>query len=357
VPFSCANITSVPKRGDKVNNDTRSRKWQLTINNPVEKGLIHEELKLRLSNLKQLVYWCMADEVGGEEGTYHTHIYIAFSNAVRFSTLKTKFEVAHFEMARGTSQENKDYVFKEGKWFNDKKGDTNLRDTHEEYGEMPVERQGARNDLNDLYDMIKQGMSNYDILEENPSYLLNMDKVERARQIVRENQFKDNFRDVEVVYVFGETGTGKTRGVMETYGYSNVFRVTDYEHPFDGYKGQDVIAFEEFRSSLKIQDMLNYLDGYPLELPCRYANKIACYTKVYLISNVDLKCQYESIQTEHRETWHAFLRRIKKVVEYTRTSVTTTDTEKYLNPSVVLNTQGTLLDDEFDKMFLDNVFV
>ncbi len=32
-------------------------------------------------------------------------------------------------------------------------------------------------------------------------------------------------------------------------------------------KGQDVIVFEEFRSSLKIQDMLNYLDGYPCELP------------------------------------------------------------------------------------------
>ena len=27
--------------------------------------------------------------------------------------------------------------------------------------------------------------------------------------------------------------------------------LTDYTHPFDGYKGQDVIIFEEFRSDLK----------------------------------------------------------------------------------------------------------
>ena len=93
----------------------------------------------------------------------------------------------------------------------------------------------------------------------------------------------------------------------------NVFRITDYLHPFDLYKGQDVILFDEFRSSLKIQDMLNYLDGYPLELPCRYANKIACYTKVYLISNISLESQYMNIQLDSPETWDAFLRRIHTV--------------------------------------------
>ena len=43
-------------------------------------------------------------------------------------------------------------------------------------------------------------------------------------------------------------------------------KVTDYIHPFDTYKGQDILIFEEFHSNLKIQDMLNYLDGYPLDL-------------------------------------------------------------------------------------------
>ena len=101
--------------------------------------------------------------------------------------------------------------------------------------------------------------------------------------------------------------------VMEKYGYSAVYRVTDYSHPFDGYKGQDVIIFEEFRSSLSIGDMLNYLDGYPLELPCRYANKVACYTKVYMISNIPLEQQYRNVQVDNPETWNAFRRRIKQV--------------------------------------------
>lgn len=83
-------------------------------------------------------------------------------------------------------------------------------------------------------------------------------------------------------------------------------------------KDSQLFVFEEFRSSLKIQDMLNYLDGYPLELPCRYANKTACYTEVYIITNVDLVEQYASVQIEHPETWLAFLRRIQNVMIFSK---------------------------------------
>lgn len=293
--------------------DTQSRKWQLTINNPSDKGYTHELLKEKAGTLKSLVYWCLSDEIG-ENKTYHMHFYLAFASAVRFSTLQKLFGGAHFEMAKGSSQQNRDYVFKEGKWEKDKKKETNLPDTHEEFGEMPLERQGHRSDIEDLYDMVKQGMSNFDILENAPQYLLNIDKVEKVRQIVKEENYKTVFRQLSVNYIYGHTGVGKTRGIMEMYGYQNIFRVTDYEHPFDNYKGQDIIIFEEFRSSLKIQDMLNYLDGYPLELPCRYANKIACFTQVYIITNIPLSDQYEGIQRDCKETWNAFLRRIHRVI-------------------------------------------
>lgn len=293
--------------------DTQSRKWQLTINNPSDKGYTHDLLKEKADTLKSLVYWCLSDEIG-ENKTYHIHFYLAFASAVRFSTLQKLFEGAHFEMAKGTSQQNRDYVFKKGKWEKDKKKETNLPDTHEEFGEMPLERQGHRSDIEDLYDMVKQGMSNFDILENAPQYLLNIDKVEKVRQIVKEENYKTVFRQLNVNYIYGHTGVGKTRGIMEMYGYQNIFRVTDYEHPFDNYKGQDIVIFEEFRSSLKIQDMLNYLDGYPLELPCRYANKIACFTQVYIITNIPLSDQYEGIQRDCKETWDAFLRRIHRVI-------------------------------------------
>lgn len=293
--------------------DTATRKWQITINNPHDKGYTPQKIKEIIEEFTSCEYWCMSDEIG-ENNTYHTHIYMKFKNAVMFSTIKTRFEGGHFEMCKGTSSENRDYIFKEGKWANDKKTKTNLKETHEEFGECPVERQGQRNDIHDLYDMIKQGMTNYEIIENEPCYMMNIDKIERARQIIREEKYKHTFRQLNVKYIYGKTGVGKTRGIMEMHEYVNVYRVTDYQHPFDNYKGQSAILFEEFRSSLKIQDMLNYLDGYPLELPCRYTNKIACYENVYIVTNIPLEKQYEEMQKNYSETWQALLRRINQVV-------------------------------------------
>ena len=176
--------------------ELQSRKWQLTINNPVDKGFTHDEICKIVTSYKSLIYMCMSDEIGAETQTYHTHVYLAFSSAVRFSTLQKKFAGAHFEVAKGTSSQNRDYVFKVGKWLNDVKNETNLSDTHYEYGEVPVERQGKRNDLEDLYDMIKQGMSNYEIMEVCPQYMLNIDKIERCRQIVRDEQYKSTWREL-----------------------------------------------------------------------------------------------------------------------------------------------------------------
>lgn len=314
----------------KETDNSRSRKWQLTINNPAQYGMMHERITDILSGYKSLVYWCMCDETG-ENGTYHTHVFLCFNDAVRFTTLKNLFPSAHFEMAKGTCQQNRDYVSKSGKWEESKKAETNHPETFEEYGSMPIERQGARNDLADLYDMVKQGLTNYEILEVSPNYIMNIEKIDRARQTVTEEKYKNEFRQLEVTYLYGKTGSGKTRGIMEQYGYGNVHRVTDYKNPFDTYKGQEVIVFEEFRSDLKIGQMLNYLDGYPLELPCRYNNKVACYLKVYLVTNIALEEQYREVQRNYEETWQAFLRRIHKVVHYTDNGIVDYTVAEYLD--------------------------
>lgn len=300
--------------------DSQSRKWQLTINNPVEKGYTHDYLKEHLAKFKSCVYWCMSDEVGLDERTPHTHVYMACSSAVRFSTLMKHFEGAHFEMCKGTSQQNRDYVYKEGKYKGSAKEDTRVEGTQEEWGEMPVERQGKRNDLADLYDMIRSGMSTYDILQDCPEFMLNLTDIEQTRLIVNQEVYRKTFRELEVTYIYGATGTGKTRYVMEKYGYENVYRVTNYKHPFDSYKGQDVLLFDEFRSSLLLGDMLKYLDGYPVDLPCRFSDKHACYTKVYFTTNIGLFDQYTDVQRKELETWNAFLRRIHHVHVYDRDS-------------------------------------
>ena len=61
--------------------------------------------------------------------------------------------------------------------------------------------------------------------------------------------------------------------------------------------------------------MLNYLDRYPLLLPARYTDRVACFTKVYITSNLPLSGQYMLEQTRAKPVWEAFLRRITEVRE------------------------------------------
>ena len=304
----------------------QSRKWQITINNPADHDMGHDKLVEILEDIASVKYWCMCDEEG-HEGTYHTHLYVDMKNARPFLTMQSWFPGAHIEPCKGTALSNRNYVLKSGDQHG-KKSDgsydyvddrgvqhtgVNFTDTFLEWGELPREHQGKSVERAMILEMIKAGNDNEEIILEIPNAFTMLSDINQTRSILRDKDFKNKWRNLDVTYIFGTTGSGKTRSVMEKYGYQNVYRVTDYSHPFDAYEGQDVIIFEEFRSSLKHADMLNYLDGYPLLLPCRYFNRQACYSKVYLITNIPPTDQYKNIDQETRK---AFFRRIHHVIEY-----------------------------------------
>lgn len=298
--------------------DTQSFMYQLTINAPKEKGWTHERiLEVLRGNFKTLVYICMADEKGS---CYHTHIFVVFASRVRFSMVKRYFEEAHIEKCKGSVSDNVNYVKKTGRWETDEsKQEKKIEGTFEEYGTQPLDSKGKRRDMTELYQMLMENMSNMEIVSQNQDYLLILDKIDRARTTILTEKYKETVRlDLEVIYVSGATGAGKTRGILKKHGYSEVYRVTDYIHPFDSYNCQPVIAFEEFRSSMRISEMLLYCDIYPIELPARYSNKFACYNTVYLVSNWCLEKQYTEVQRDDKESWEAFLRRIHKVIIYSK---------------------------------------
>ncbi|MCL1900879.1 MAG: RNA helicase domain-containing protein [Firmicutes bacterium] len=128
---------------------------------------------------------------------------------------------------------------------------------------------------------------------------------------------------MEVNYIFGKEGIGKTPFVEQKHGSENVYRVTNYKRdPFFSYYNEDVIVFEEFRSSLEIGEMLNYLDGNYCELPARYSDKVAVYTKVYILTNEPLYKQYPNMQTVKRdEAWKPFLKRITNVYDFDKSKI------------------------------------
>lgn len=300
--------------------DIQRSRWLLTINNPLDYGCDHKHIREIISTrLTTCTYVAMVDEKGS---TFHTHLFICCSSRVRFSTLKKCFPEAHIEEARGTVAENISYLKKDGKWKDDeKKQEQVIPGTFEEWGVRPKGK-GRNPTMTELYQMIKDGMTNAEILEENQDYILQIDKLDKVRAAILTDQFKNTRRlDLKVIYVYGVTGSFKTRHVLDRYGDANVAKINDYTHPFDNYSCQPVLCLDEFRSSLPISNMLQYCDVYPVELPARYVNKIACYNYVFILSNWRLEDQYREVQEKHPETWRAFLRRISYILEYRRDDV------------------------------------
>lgn len=298
--------------------DPQSRKWGVTINNPDKVCLDREKLIAALGELPYL-YACFCFEVG-EKGTPHVHIYIYCPAPMRFSRIKKVFPTAHIERARGKHSENIDYITKSGKWAETDKAETNLPETFWESGEPPEDLPGKEDKKRKLIELVKSGMTDAEILEEDPSYAYQIKRINEIRQALIEAEFKAKDRDVQVTFVTGATGTGKTRDIHEMYGAENICRITTYRNGglvyFDNYHSEDVLVFEEFSGQIPITDMLNFLDRYPLRLPARYTDRQACYTKVFITSNMPLDRLYPSVQYDSPETWNAFLRRISTVITY-----------------------------------------
>ena len=299
-------------------NNTQSRKWALVINNPLEAGLDHAAIREILHRFSP-AYFCMADEIA-TTGTYHTHIFLYSPSPMRFSTIKGRFPTAHIEKAYGSAKDNRDYIRKEGRWADTEKAETSVPGTFEEWGDLPAEKEEASPDKYRLLQSLREGMTSLEAVEDNPDRFYHYREIETVRQSILEDTYSTTMRQVEVTYLFGASGTGKTRGIFERHNPKSICRITDYGGKngvrFDSYRGQEVLVFEEFHSQIPISAMLNYLDIYPIMLPARYNDRVACYTTVYLTSNIPLEAQYQEIQRYQLETWYAFLRRIHNVIEY-----------------------------------------
>jgi hypothetical protein len=285
------------KKGDEF------RKWLVTINNPHDKGLTHELIIEFLTKRRKFEYWRIADHIG-KNGTIHTHVYIHYASPALFTALKKRIPSANFQVAIAPSGARK-YVFKPG----------HINPSQSE--EIPDERPGTRTDLIKLRDDIKEGVSTFDLIEADGKLMYRVNQIEKYRHIANRERQSKTLRDINVIYIQGSTGVGKTHWVYEKYGFEGVYFVTDYSNPFDEYQGQDVLVLDEFRSQLTISAMLKYLDKFPVELRSRYNNKWACFSTAIIISNDRLEEQYKNIQHEHPETWQAFLHRIHTVRVYT----------------------------------------
>ena len=258
-----------------------------------------QELFDYCKNLKDIKYFVFQREKGDEKQTEHIQMYLEFAFGKYFSTIKSLFPKAHIEERKGSKTQARKYCMKE---------DTRLGEVYE-FGDF-VES-GERSDLTDAFAMIQNGATDFEIYSAYPNLIRCPKLLDTYRQKYLEETYRKQFRNVKVYYIYGDSGIGKSRYVSDKFGYDKIYRVTQYgKNYFDDYQGEKIIVFEEFRSQIKISEMLNYLDGHPCYLPCRFNNKIACYDTVFILSNWNFTRQYELEQRDEKKTYDAFKRRI-----------------------------------------------
>lgn len=267
--------------------DTQGRKWQVTINNPADKQADHDKLKLVLESLKT-VYWCMADEIGLETQTPHTHLYVQTKTAIRFSRMKKMFPDAHIERAHGTAEQNRDYVAKSGKWEDDAKSDTRVDGTFEESGELPEEvGQGHRSDLDEIAALIEDGMNPADIMADNFAYR-KYERMIRAAYFAKRKRETPVKRDLAVHYICGDSGSGKSYTYVtlcDERGENDIYFLSDYDGGgFDNYCGEPILFMDEYKGQFRFSQFLIITDVYKAQIHARYSNVVALWSEIYITS-------------------------------------------------------------------------
>lgn len=209
-------------------------------------------------------------------------------------------EKAHIEVMRGSPHDSLVYCSKEDPEYY-------------EYGCSPTP--GKRNDLHDTIAELKKGRSIKDIVfDENvnfaatycrfPKGLSNISHLLRSTQ-EREPPF--------VLWLYGSTGTGKTRGgheLAQHLGCSDSLWITNSSLQwFDGYDGDTVALLDDYRTGhCKFPFLLRLLDRYVLDVPfkggfVRWVPKLIIVTAPREPRSMwDLRCDEDLKQLERRIT-------------------------------------------------------
>lgn len=266
--------------------DKQSKNFFLTVNNPADYQLEHDNIIDIVHKFKHVLYWCMCDEKGS---CYHTHIYILLQKKKRWSAVQKAFPHAHIETeVRGSPQECRAYIRKEGSKYQDKV-ETNFPDTFYEEGELPkVFISADKNDmLQQIEEMIDSGMR--------PEAIMSQSIVFRQYEaIIRKHFFSKRLqdtpplRDVRIIWHLGASGSGKSytyTKLYEEHGGDDVFYASDYANGctalLDGYQAEKYLFLDEIKpDSFKYGYLLQLFQGYKSPIHSRYNNVYSLWIQI-----------------------------------------------------------------------------
>lgn len=271
-----------------------AERWYRNLNEAPE--LAPEALYDRAS----MIFMMFQLEKCPSTGQLHLQGFFCLKKKVRLTQAKKLLDrnTVHLEPMRGRVIDNEIYCGKEdtrvnGPWI---------------FGQAP-ESQGKRSDLKEAADQIKNGSSLRDIADRYPHTYTTFGRGLQNLQHTLDSCPK--WRTLKVVWIYGPTGSGKTRMVMDSVAdYRSIFIVHSKGKWWDGYTGEHCILFDDFYGNIECSTMLRYLDGHPLRVPIKGGFVYAKWTRVYITSNIEPTAIYKNVPDDVKA---AFLRRINKV--------------------------------------------
>lgn len=193
-----------------------SYRWCFTLNNYTDADID----SIRKWDTKYKVF---GYEVG-ESGTPHLQGFVRFTKKHRLSGVKKLDSKAHWEQAKGTSQQASDYCKKEGKF--------------EESGILSC--QGKRTDLEKATDEIKAGVSLQEIAENHSTVFVKFGRGLRDLKLALEQPYSHH--TTRGVWIYGPPGTGKSHAAREFDPNSYLKAQNKW---FDGYNGESTVILDD----------------------------------------------------------------------------------------------------------------
>lgn len=325
----------------KQTKDTMARSWFCTFNNPEEFGFDGDPQEICNRIVATWVgdsptRTCACSYCISAGGLKHCHMILEDNKNMRFSAVKKVFPKMNFDATKGNKQQAEDYIYKRGTYA--EKGEIVLATAV--HGEIKG-RQGRRREIDTIGEMLEQGMTPSEIFASNFSYR-KYEKYIRDAYFAKKKDETPVLRDVKVFWHVGESGSGKTFEYVklcEQYGEDEVYLLTDYDKGgFDLYGAQKILCMDEFRGQMKFQLLLNYLDGYRVQIPCRYGNAFALWSEVHIFTVLPPDLVYKTMVTENRniDSYSQLKRRIDTVVYHWK-SINSDGTTSYLQFAIPMS--------------------
>lgn len=227
---------------------SRSRNFTFTLNNYTDEQLEWWKQAVAMNFFK---YVCFGQEVG-ESLTPHLQGYVQLAGdrkSIKALVSSLEDETCgkpHYEIARGSLEDNQTYTKKEGTWV--------------EFGSPTLSGRGARSDLYEVAQAISNGATIQDIVQDHPVEFI---KYSGGLQKLILFQMKPRTFKTKVLWYWGATGTGKSRTAWETY--PDAYAKAASNKWWDGYFGQKVTIMDDWRPTkeMPFNEMLALMDRYP----------------------------------------------------------------------------------------------